>query len=371
MAYYPDSSVVIGSTRIIREYKLPDRAAGRQVINEGIEVNADSLVLEGTIPSDVIMIDAVKQLGLRSADQITESMLHMPVGEIVDPGTIIMQTDNSRRAKRVVSPVRARVAYIDAGQVVLQADPQEMQVYANTTGRVLVATANRVTIEVIGTQIQCAWGNNLVTYGQLAEEPPEGLIAVGESDLPIGQVSDMVVILAHSIQSHEVFPAGVNQGVRGLIAPSMASTLRDWALAQTYPVLLTEGFGDVPYSEIVYNLLRGNVGRQATIDASEPSPWRSDRPEVVIALSLAGSGRKSSAPERNMPLNIGLTVRATRLPYLGRTGRVVSLPSAPMTVESGLRLPVAEIEFSGDEVAFVPLANLELLGRPADAQGRA
>ncbi len=371
MAYYPDTSVILGSTRIIREYKLPERAVGRQVVNEGVEVNPDTLLLEGTIPSDVVIIDAVKQLGLRHPDEITETMVYMPVGELVDPGTVLMAVDNSRRAKKVLSPVRARVAAIEDGQVILQADPQPVEVYANTTGRVNVASNGRVTVEVVGTLIQCAWGNGVAVYGQLVEEPQEGLTAVGESDLPIGQVSDMVVVLAQSIQSHEVFQAATNQGVRALVAPSMNARLREWALAQPYPVLLTEGFGNVPYSEIVYNLLRGNMGRSATIDAVEPSAWRSDRPELIIALSLAGSGARAKLPEKDLPLTVGQTVRVLRQPHMGRSGRVISLPAAPVTVENGLRLPAAEIEFSVGEVAFVPLANLELLGRPADAQGRA
>lgn len=130
MPYYPETTVVLGSTRIIREYKLPPNAIGHVEVNQGSTVTPDTVLLAGTVPSEVIFLDAVKLLGLRSADQITEEMLQVPLGEVYEAGVPLLVNGKGRRAKKVVTPKRARFALFEAGRVLLQTDPQPVAVYA-------------------------------------------------------------------------------------------------------------------------------------------------------------------------------------------------------------------------------------------------
>ncbi|HVO42030.1 MAG TPA: hypothetical protein VMT34_05390, partial [Aggregatilineales bacterium] len=76
-------------------------------------------------------------------------------------------------------------------------------------------------------------------------------------------------------------------------------------------------------------------------------------------------------PETNQPLSEGATVRITRAPYAGVAGRVKRIVAAPRAVNSGLRVPCADVQLSSGQVILVPLANLELTGQPADAQSGA
>jgi hypothetical protein len=143
--------------------------------------------------------------------------------------------------------------------------------------------------------------------------------------------------------------------------------LREVALRQKIPVILTEGFGDHRMSDLVYNLLRDNLGRPALIDATEPKRWSSSRPELIIPLSSGSS--LPPPPETDQPIVEGALVRLIRAPYNGMAGRVRRVVDTPRTVENGLRLPGAEVQLGNGRLVFVPLANLEMLGRSADAPG--
>lgn len=366
MPYYPETTVILGSTRIIREYKLPPNAVGKAEVSSGSSVAPDTVLLAGTIPSEVIFLDAVKLLGLRRPEQITEEMLQVPVGEVYEGGVTLLMNGSGRRAKRVVTPRRALFAHFEAGRVVLQTDPQPVAVYALMEGRVNSASDDRVVLETGGALIQAAWGNGAASYGALSFAGEEGgLERLGLED---EEDSGQVVVWEESIQTPDVFREAVQKRWRAIIAPSMTSALREQALRLGIPVILTEGFGNLPYSRIIHNLLESNRGRFTTVDAVQPSVWRSERPEIVIPT---GPNSRLRAPEVNLPLAIGATVRITRLPHMGRTAKVLNLPESPISVENGLRVAAAEVQFlDNSEIAFVPLANVELIGRPLDAPSR-
>lgn len=366
MPYYPETTVVLGSTRIIREYKLPPNAIGHVEVNQGSTVTPDTVLLAGTVPSEVIFLDAVKLLGLRSADQITEEMLQVPLGEVYEAGVPLLVNGKGRRAKKVVTPKRARFALFEAGRVLLQTDPQPVAVYALMEGRVNSASDTRVVLETGGALIQAAWGNGKASYGALAFAQEQGALErLGFED---EEDSGQVMVLPESIQSAAVFAEATKKRWRGIIAPSMRSALREQARRLGIPVILTEGFGILPYSEIVFNLLENNRGRFTTLDAVEPSVWRSERPEIIIPT---GPSSRLRTPEVNLPVVAGATIRVTRLPHMGRVAKVLNLPESPITVENGLRVAAAQVQFSDNlEIAFVPLANVELIGRPLDAPSR-
>lgn len=366
MPYYPETTIILGSTRIIREYRLPPNAIGRAEVSSGLSVAPHTVLLAGTIPSDVIFLDAVRLLGLRSAAQITEEMLQVPVGEVYESGVPLLINGKGRRAKKVVTPKRARFAQLEGGRVLLQTDPQPVEVHALMEGRVNSVSEDRVVLETGGALIQAAWGNGKARYGTLAFAGEEsGLERIGLAD---EEDSGRIVVLDQSIQSAATFSEAKQKHWRGIIAPSMSSALREQARQLEIPLILTEGFGNLPYSDIVYKLLESNRGRFTTLDAVEPSVWHSARPEIIIPTGLNARLR---LPELNVPLVVGATVRLTRLPHLGRIARVLNLPESPVTVENGLRVAAAEVQFADNsEVAFVPLANVELIGRPLDAPSR-
>ncbi|MCC7207329.1 MAG: hypothetical protein IT323_08485 [Anaerolineae bacterium] len=362
--YYPQQTLVLGMATLIRERRLPPNAIGEVRISQYADVEPNTEVLRGAIPGEFILIDALKPLRLKQAEDITPDMLRVQAGEVVDTDTPILTIGSGRRARSVFSPVPAIFARLDGGQVILQVDPMPVSVLALTPGRVTaIKGENAVVIETTGALVQGAWGNGKSAFATLTLEPAGGIETL-EGDSLLQEQARTAVVMRGPIRGPNVFAIAAAQSIQALIAPSMSSGLREIALRQTIPVILTEGFGELEMSEIVYNLLRGNMGRTVAVDAVEPSRWTGDRPEIVIPIG-SGGGRPP-APVKDQPLAEGALVRIARAPRAGVAGRVVRLVEAPRTVENGLRLVGAEVQISPEQTVFVPLANVELLGRPLD-----
>jgi hypothetical protein len=361
----------MGMTTVRRERRLPQGAIGQETVRQNEGVEPITVVLKGDIPGEFLIVDSLKALGLRSAASLDPAtMLRATPGARVEAGRPILETANGRRAFR--APVDAIFARLEGSRVILQTNPVPVEVKALMTGIVTAIRRedNAVVIESIGALVQGAWGNGKGTFGQLALEPEAGLEALQNDDF-IKQLQGKAVIINRPIVNPAIFMIANQQEIGALIVPSMRANLREAALRLDYPIFLTEGFGEMQMSEVVYNLLRTNVNRGATIDAIEPSRWTYDRPEIVIALPSGGT--KPRTPEKDQPLVEGAVVRITRPPLLGKTGRVRRVAEEPRTVDNGLRLMGAEVQLSDGQVAFVPLMNLELLGRPPEgpSQGRA
>ncbi len=363
MPYYPEHTFIMGLATIRRERRLPPGAIGEVMVREHQRVEAADVVLRGAIPGDFVILKALRPLGLRSADQLTEDLLQVPVGDLVEKGQVVA----ANRKKTIKAPVDAVLARIEDGDIILQANPKAIEIRAMCPGDITsVRGNNEVLLETVGALVQCAWGNGKRAYGLYKPEPSEGIESV-KGDSLLQQYRSVAILMTRPILSPAVFSAAHEQEIVAIIAPSMHAELREAALRQTIPIILTEGFGEQQMSEAVYNLLRDNLGRPALIDASEPARWTSSRPEIVIPLPSGGS--LPPVPEMDRPIGEGAVVRVTRAPYAGMTGRVRRVYDTPRAVENGLRLAGAEVQLSSGRTVFVPLADLEMLGRAADAPG--
>ncbi|HLY29120.1 MAG TPA: hypothetical protein VKQ72_22435, partial [Aggregatilineales bacterium] len=255
------------------------------------------------------------------------------------------------------------------GQIVLQADPEPIDIYAMCPGEITsVRGAEEVLLETVGALIQGVWGNGQRTFSAYKMEPQNGIESLSaDDDTSFSEFKGFAIILTRPIASAAIFEIARKQEMAAIVAPSMSSDLRAAALRQSIPIILTSGFGDQQMSELVYNLLRDNLGRPAMFDATEPERWSPSRPEIVIPLPTGG--QVPPPPETDVPLVEGALVRLTRAPYAGMSGRIRRLVETPRSVENGLRLPGAEVQVAGGRTVFVPLANIELLGRSVDTAG--
>ncbi len=365
MTYYPNQTLIIGLTTIRRERRLPPGAIGQAAVREGTHVEAQDIVLQGALPGEFIMVDATKPLGLRKGQEFNESMLTIQIGNTVERGQVIAQNGN----RTMKAPYSALIAHAEDGQIILQVDPEPIDVYAMCPGDATsVRGAEEVLLETVGALIQGVWGNGNRTFSGYRMEPQDGIESLQEgaedAEVSFSEYKGSAIIMTHPIKSRAVFDIARQHEITAIVAPSMSSELREAALRQTIPIILTSGFGDQQMSELVYNLLRDNLGRPAMFDATEPVRWSPSRPEIVIPLPTGG--QLPPPPETDQPLVEGALVRLIRAPYAGMSGRVRRLVETPRTVENGLRLPGAEVQVAGGRTVFVPLANLELLGRTVE-----
>src|SRR5437867_802263 len=166
MPYYPDHTFILGLTTIRRERRLPPGAIGHATARDGTHVEAQDVVLTGSLPGDFIILDILEPLGLKKADQLTEEMINVEVGNTVEKGRVIAQNGKGRGAKVLRAPVNALIAQIENGQAILQVNPDRIDIEAMCPGEITSVRGNtEILLETIGALIQCAWGNGKRAYG--------------------------------------------------------------------------------------------------------------------------------------------------------------------------------------------------------------
>src|SRR5262245_22096496 len=282
MPYYPTNNFILGLATIRRERRLPPNAIGEVAVRQDQNVTAQDVVLRGTVPGDFIMLNPLPALGLKKPEQLVETMWTVEPGRSVLRGDPLATNGTGRRARTFKSPVNAVVARIEPAQVILQITPDPIEVYAMCPGQVTsIRGTNEVLLETTGALIQTAWGNGKQAFTAYRMEPEEGIESLRGSEF-ITEWRNSAIVMSKPISAPSVFLTAASLELTGLIAPSMHADLRDIALRQTIPVILTEGFGEQQMSESVYNLLRDNLGRPAFLDATEPQRWSSSRSEIVI-----------------------------------------------------------------------------------------
>jgi hypothetical protein len=248
---------------------------------------------------------------------------------------------------------------IHEGRIVLQISERAVEVRAKIPGAVEKIESHLVQIAGNGAIMQGAWGNGHFCYETFRFLPEDGFVGLSRLDPRISEYRGVVIVSPFPINQGDLMVAQ-QQEATGVVAPSMPAHLREFAMGLTFPVLLTEGFGQKRPTALIYNLLRDNMGRQAAFDAVTPDRWSGVRPEIMIPLPFGGLTPPIPALDRS--LEVGAQVRITRAPWDGFIGEVVELPDTPQVVGNGLRVPSAKVRLPGGRLGLIPLANLELLG---------
>lgn len=358
MHHYPDQRYMSKMTIIRREAMLPDEATGAVTVQEEKRVDIRDVIAQGLMPSRHVVIEAAKFFGLRKPEDL-ETLLLAEVGDTVDQISPI--AGKPGRGKKLYSPVNGVVAQIKDGKIVVRETPRIIDIPAGVRGRVTQVRPGRgVIIEAIGALIQGVWGNNQRAIATIRIEPEDGIENVYEDQLDVRYLGAIVVT------RRQLKPLTIrmmeDQGLAGIIAPSLDYSAIDAAMRAEHPILLTEGFGNIRMSRAILGMLSEFEGQQVTLDAYQPTGWESRRPEVIVNVT-AKREEPPSRPNIMLTLRTGMTVRATRDPHNGLTGRVVDLPKMPVLLENGLRIPCAQVELIIGETVYIPLANLEVLGR--------
>jgi hypothetical protein len=360
MPYNPETTVIQGLARVIRERRLPPQAVPRlsQTLI-GAHVEAMTLILEGDVLGDYRIIDVAHELGLRHATPTElDEMLETRENQRVQFGSILARRGKGRRTRVLSSPADGLVVKIDGGRIYIQVSERSIEIQAKMPADVEDVESHRVRLIGQGAVLQCAWGNDQFAYAAYKYLPDEGFVGLSKLDPRISEYRSVAIISTQPVNKGDLLVAQQHEAA-AVVAPSMPSDLREFALGLTFPVLLTEGFGQRRPTALIYRLLADNMGRQASFDAAVPDRWSWERPEIVIPLP---AGVLPPTPALDQALTVGAAVRITRAPWEGVIGEVIELPTTPQVVDNGLRVPSARVRVSKERVGLVPLANLELLG---------
>lgn len=352
--YYPEQRPIAEMMRIKRRTMLPEYTIGKVRAELGSIVDIRETVARGLVPANHVIIEAARELGVNDAE-LTD-LVAVELNHPVSKGTFIAGRD-AERGRRVFAPIAGLIVYVGEGRIIMQSDPEIIDLEAGVRGQVIQVVEGRgVVIEATGAVIQGVWGNDRHVIAPLRFEPKSGLENIALDDIDTTYRGD-IVITKTPLTAKKIDVARA-QSFAGIIAPSMDAELLDKALNANIAIMILTDFGGGQIARNALHILETYEGFEGVLDAAYPHRFDDRRAELVInKLS------KDDMPSgESIPLREGLNVRITRAPYAGRTGTVVELPGTKVRLSNGLRVPAALVEVAVDEIVAVPLVNIELAG---------
>jgi hypothetical protein len=354
--YYPVETRITPLTTIRRERLLPAR--GQVLVQPGEFVGSADVVARCELPGEIRVVDVSRALGVRR--DLATKYIRKAEGDPVQAGDVLAVPRGLfgmlRRSCR--APVDGQVIAVRNGLVLIEEAATTVELVAHWKGQIVSVMPNLgVVISTVGSLIQGVWGSGGEAEGilkVLVDSPHKPLRAHA-----IDVSCHGTLVVGGRILDEKVLEQAVEAKVRGIIVGSVNADLCPVLQALPFPVMITEGFGALAICQPIFSLLHSNMGREAMLSSDIEVHRNARRPELVIPLRAEGSLPKEEAAP--LALQIGMQVRALRAPYLGTLGTVVDLPPLPRAVESGARLPVAEVDRGDGEAIDVPLANLELI----------
>jgi hypothetical protein len=354
--YYPVETRITPVTSIRRERVLP--VPGRVLVGPGEVVGPSDVVARCQLPGKVLVVDVSRTLRVRREQ--AAKYIRKAVGESVQANEVLAAPKGFLRQLRrsCRAPGDGQIVGIRNGLILIEAEPVAHELRAHIRGQVANVLPNRgVVISTVGALVQGVWGSGGEAEGvlKLVVDSPQKPLRPRSIDVSCHGT----IVVGGWILDEKALEQAVEANVQGIIVGGVRSELCDWLEDLPFPVMITEGFGTLSMAEHVFSVLRSNAGREAMLSADTRTRWDIRRPEVVIPQR--SEKEPSSEDLSPQPLKVGMQVRLLRAPYLGAVGNVTDLSTLPQVVESGARLPIAEVELEDEGPVQVPLANLELI----------
>jgi len=350
--YYPSAFKVIPYGRASLERLLP--LPGEVLVEPGQRVEPMDVVGRAHIPSQIHILHIAQRLSIAEED-LQKYLLKGP-GERVEKGEVIAIVGRWPFHRLYRAPAEGRIVNEAHGRLLLEISPSTYELRAHLKGVVTQVVSSRgLAIETSGAIMEGAWAIGGDAFGvlKMLGEAPEGRLVPEAIDM--GYHGAIVVV--ESWATREGLGKAEEIGVRGVILGSLPSSLLGFVSSLSFPVMIMEGFGEIPISRPLFSLLQQHAGREACMASGLPYGVRLLRPQVIIPLLQGEEAPREEGPA----LKEGTLVRLVREPYLGKVGYVASLPPQKRRLEWDVEVEGVEVDLEEGERVFVPLANLELL----------
>lgn len=382
-------------TRIRIERTLP--APGEILVKTGERVEARQKIARVPARGKIQVVNVARMLGLDNHD--LSRVMVKKQGDRVQAGEILATRQRVLPFlhKPCRSPNAGRLAAIGYGWVVIElegdiggepaagSESQAIDLLALVTGQVTAIRDRRsVTIETIGAYIAgaCSLGGEGLGVLQVSAEDRSAMLTADD----IGMGSNNAILVAGAGVSPEALDRADEMKVKGIVVGGISSSLQDRVPAPSFPIVATEGYGKLPMSAMMFDILKQLEGRDAYISGQMGQTWDDTRPAIIVPLPERGGQEDSELSSGDVPqgpAQIGHQVRAVRHPHLSRVGKIVSIPAASQQLPSGLSLPGAHVAFADSaqasfenntvaaedtsssrpsRIEFVPWLNLEHIG---------
>jgi hypothetical protein len=239
----------------------------------------------------------------------------------------------------------------------LEIENQPYELKASIPGTIIELLEDRgAIVEGTGALIQGVWGNGRIDYGlmHVLANSPDAILTPDQLDVSLRGS----IVLAGHCNDIEVLKAAAELPLRGMIFASIDISVVTTAARMRIPVVVIEGFGNIPMNSAAYKLLSTNDQREVTVNAEHWNPFSGARPEVFIALPAPG---ELPQPPETVDFSEGQQVHIVRSPYTGKIGTIIEIRPGTTILPNGLATQAALVQVEGSESALIPLANLEVL----------
>jgi hypothetical protein len=312
------------------------------------------VIAEAVVTPEHLLLDVARGLGVSAAK--ADVHLQRQAGEDVVEGDVLAgPVGIGRRVYR--APKAGRIILAGGGQVLLELASKPFELKAGIPGVVTSLIDDfGAEIEATGALVQGVWGNRRTGAGILNNLTRSPKDVLTHDRLDVSHRAS--VILGGVCMSPQVLETAAEIPLRGLILSSMASSLLPLAERMPYPIILTEGFGEIPMNTPAYKLLTTNARREVVLAADPWDRLEGTRPEVIIPLPAGG---QMPLPEEIDVYKPGQQVRILSPGQRGAVGELVSLLAGLTTLPSGCRAPAGVVHLESGEEIILPLANIEVL----------
>ncbi|MGQ9827613.1 MAG: hypothetical protein ACUVSW_07075 [Roseiflexus sp.] len=360
------------------ERRLPH--PGEVVVRVGHRVEPDDVVAWAFVPAVPKIVNLARELMIPSS-RIRRSLLH-EIGAQVTQGAPLARS--GRFGGRVfLAPVSGVLAGADeaTGYITIVPEPTRYELSATVRGVVMeVMPYEGVRIETPAAQVYGIFGIGTSQYGVLrllVTDPAEPI-----TEEMINPRSAYAVIIGGSGISAAALRHAVQQQVRGIIVGGIdEAELRaflgaagyaaweigppNWQIPATpFPpsdlvVVVTEGFGNRPMSQPLFELLALHDGKEALVEGATQLWGVAQRPRVVIPLSTRTAGLSIDAPHPEV--RSGALIRVLHQSVLGSIGHVRTISSTPQRLPSRVRTPTVTIALEDGSTMAVATGAVEAL----------
>lgn len=351
--YYASQTQISPFTRIRRDRVLPE--PGDVLVRPGDRVESTQVVARASVPGDFRIVAVGRMLGVPPSD--VQRTLQIELGSTVHRGDTIARRGGLLGAS-VLSPIDGVMTATGGGRVIIEAKPVPVELRAHISGTVLAVEDDQIiSLETAGALIQGLWGTGqegVGTLKRMTRRANEPLDAQSIDPSCHGRI-----LVAGMVLDRETLRRASEVDARGILTGSLASALLSTVKLLPFPLIVTDGFGEIPMTEDIFNLLEEHDEEEASISGQIDMQYRTRRPEVVIPI-----------PNREPPayqtlhageLEPGLRVRVIRAPYTGLVGTIVDIPQYARGIATGARVRCAEVDVGKGEPILVPLVNLDIL----------
>lgn len=302
--------------------------------------------------------------------------LRVVPGEQVTPHTILAANENylGEDGHIVQSPTSGVVDHISYrdGTIAIVKPYRPTVVKANLSGRIKEVIADKgAVIETQGAYIQGVFGLGYERYG-----PLKVLVANPEDMISEDMISEELashIIVGGSGISLEAWRKALEIGINGVILGSIRSVYISRLLGAQFstgitgqedipaPLILTEGFGQVPMTESIFRMLKKYQGYMTFVNGTTQIRAGVQRPEIVICHGAELLSGQEDAKQAPIVFEQGAAVRIIGNPHFGSKGTIVDIALQKRKVASGISFIPIKVQLRDGTVIETIENNLELL----------